>query len=182
MPYTDPQSGHNPTAGATIPASWGDTVRDDLQWLAGASSGPKPSCRVYNSAAISVANNANVALTFNSERFDNAAMHSTSSNTSRLTVPTGGAGLYLLGGSVAFAANSTGYRYISIYLNGATHLAINLSPAMSGNDHYLAISTLHALSDGDYVELVVAQTSGAAVNVLTAGNYSPEFWAIWQAL
>ena len=31
--YTDPQTVHNPATGTSPPATWGDTVRDDLQYL-----------------------------------------------------------------------------------------------------------------------------------------------------
>ena len=63
-------------------------VRDNIAWMATDS----PSCNVYNNANISIATGTNTALTFNSERYDNAAMHSTSSNTQRITAPTGGGG------------------------------------------------------------------------------------------
>ena len=69
-------------------ADWNTNGRDNIAWLATDS----PSCRAYNNANISMTSGAATAVTLNSERFDNAAMHSTSSNTSRITVPTGGGG------------------------------------------------------------------------------------------
>src|SRR5438876_645541 len=56
--------------------------------------------RVYNSANISVSASTEQALTFDTERSDSNAYHSTSSNTSRITVPTGGDGRYVISGAV----------------------------------------------------------------------------------
>jgi hypothetical protein len=54
-----------------------------------------PAARVRNSAAISIPNNVATVLTYDTERFDtvggsSGAMHSTSSNTGRLTAQSAG--------------------------------------------------------------------------------------------
>lgn len=132
--------------------------------------------RVYNSATISHATSgANQAVTFNSERYDDADYHSTVSNTSRLTAPA--PGRYLIGGCVTFAANVTGVRYLQIRLNGATFIAIQGGLALTGGlTSILTVETIYELAAGDYAELVAYQDSGAALNMTAAGNYSPEFW------
>lgn len=179
MAYADPQTTHNPTTGQIIPASWGDIVRDDLEYLAR----NKPHARVYNSAAISLPTGAVTALTFNSERYDIGACHSTSSNTSRLTVPSGEAGKYLIGATVGFAANPTGYRAILLQVNGVTTIAQQDAISLgAGSAMYLSICTENALAAGDYVELKAFQNSGGNLNALASGNYSPEFWWEWVAI
>lgn len=133
--------------------------------------------RVYNSANISIVTSGTPqALTFNSERFDSDAFHDTGSNTGRLTVPTGKAGKYEIGGHIEFAGNATGYRMALIRLNGSTYIAREHTRPASTETVGLSVVTLYDLAEADYVELVALQSSGGALNVNVAGNYSPEFW------
>lgn len=133
-----------------------------------------PSARVYHNAAQSIPNATLAALSFNSERFDTDSIHSTSSNTSRLTCNT--AGLYLITGAVAFDANAAGIRSLRVRLNGATYLANQQVNASGGGlDSMLTVSTLYQMAAGDYVEMVVYQNSGGSLNCQSASNYSPEF-------
>lgn len=178
MPYTDPQSGHNPTTGQVIPASWGDAVRDAEEYLAR----NKPHCRIRNTANISVPNATDTALTFNSERVDVGGMHSTGSNTSRITVPASEGGFYLMGGGVQVASNATGHRQVGIRLNGSTFLVASRVAAATSGATVMAVSTGYQLAAGDYLELVVTQDSGGALNAEAGGNYTPEFWALWTAV
>jgi len=142
-----------------------------------------PRCRVYNSANISLTHNTATALTFDTETLDDGGMHSTSVNTSRITVPSDGAGWYSIGGTARFAANATGYREIKVMLNGATDLAIMRVPNSGGTDDCrVTIHTEYTLAVGDYVELYATQNSGGALNVTAAGIYSPMFFAKWQGI
>jgi hypothetical protein len=131
--------------------------------------------RVYNSADIVLATAANTALTFNSERYDSDTLHSTSSNTSRLTVPYDG--YYLIGGSVRFAANATGSRSISLVVSNTSSIAgQNTDNLGAATTVQLTVVAAYQLVAGDYVELFASQNSGGNLNVLAVGNLSPEFW------
>lgn len=142
---------------------------------------PNTSARVYNSANLSTADSTLTALTFNSERFDNGDLHSTVANTGRLTVPI--TGLYLIGGNVEWAAHATGLRELNIRLNGTTYIETDSRlSAGAFRSTFQAVSTLYRLAATDYVELVGQQASGGALNVLASASYSPEFWAILQAI
>lgn len=167
----------NPTTGTDITISgWATPTRDSLLWLAT----DAPHARVYNSAAFSLTSGAAAAaITFDSERVDVGGCHSTSSNTSRLTATT--AGFYIIGGHIAIAASSGGsYRTVAIRLNGSTVIAQQtLAPLSATIDVRASITTAYQLSASDYVELVASQDSGGALNVLAAGNYTPEFWFKW---
>ena len=161
----------------TIAKTWADAIRDSLLWLAT----DAPTCRVYNSANISITTSGTAqALTFDSERFDVGGCHSTSVNTGRITVPSGAGGKWQIGGSVEFASNSTGYRQVYIRLNGTTAIGNVAVSANATAATQLNVTALWALSAGDYVELVVVQTSGGALNVTTNSAWSPEFWAEWR--
>jgi hypothetical protein len=142
----------------------------------------QPAARVRNSGAIDPATSSWVTLTFDTEVFDVNGMHSTVSNTSRLTVPTDGDGLYLIGGNVKFdtsgTATGSSLKGVQILLNGATTIAQNLIGVVhSSYDITIQVQTLYSLSAADYVELRVYTNSD--VNVLT-GATSPVFWATWQ--
>lgn len=136
-----------------------------------------PNARVYNNANISTTTAANTALTFNSERWDSGNLHSTSANTERLTAPI--TGLYSIGGHAYFAANATGSRQISVRVNGSTYIAIQReAKGDATNVTVLSVETVYRLAAGEYVELVVQQTSGGNLDVTAAANYSPEFWMV----
>jgi len=133
-------------------------------------------CRVRNSGNELLTTGVVAELTFDSERYDTDAYHSTAVNTTRLTVPAGLDGIYSLAGAVEFAANATGVRLLRIRLNGATIIAnIVQNAAGGGNTTPITIATLYQLAVGDFVELQAFQTSGGNLNVLATGNYSPEF-------
>lgn len=121
----------------------------------------QPRCRVFNNATQSIADTTVTAIAWNSESFDVGAMHDTVTNNTRVTVPVGGDGLYLVTGQYGFAANATGYRQMTIRKNGATTVASSLLPAVSAtNGVGQNVSTLLTLVAGDYVEVIVVQTSG----------------------
>jgi hypothetical protein len=181
MPWADPQATHNPATGTSPPAAWGDVVRDSLCWVAGdATSGnSKPMCRVYNNANLSIATATWTTVTLNSERFDVGGMHSTSTNTGRITVPSGGAGVYHLSGQVRFATNATGIRAVRLLLNATTSIAQRNSSATSTDPCHIGLACDYKLADTDYVELQVYQASGGLLNVEYASAESPEFSAHW---
>lgn len=139
---------------------------------------PPPACRVYNDAAISIPDNTVTLLTFNQERYDTANIHSTASNTGRLTAPI--TGIYDIFGHIAYAANSTGTREILIRLNGATYIAVHDETGPSATlTHQQSISTHWLLNAGDYVELIAYQNSGGSLNVTSTSAYTPEFGMTW---
>lgn len=175
MAYTTPATA---TAGNILTAAYLNTyVRDNVAWLATDS----PSCRVYNNAAFSVPNAAFTAVTFNSERFDNAAIHSTVTNTERLTIPTGGGGKYVVGGGAAYTANGNGNtRILSVGVNGiATYAGAQSSPWNAAANTYINISTVYTMAAADYFTMPAYQDSTAALNIVQANNYSPEFFCFW---
>ena len=136
----------------------------------------QPSCRVYNSAAITCTTSVVTTITFNSERFDPFGMHSTSANTERITfvVP----GRYLVGASIEFAANATGQRAATIELNAVTAITSILMDATAGAlTARFPLVALYDFVPGDYIRVVAFQNSGGDLTVTSAGNYSPEMWA-----
>lgn len=137
-----------------------------------------PGCRANNSANISIADSTVTVLTFDSERYDTDNIHSTTTNTGRLTCQT--AGKYAIFGNVEWGSGSVGYRALGIRLNGTTYVGANrYTPDGSGGTtpfrHSHGVSVIYNLAVGDYLELIVYQTQGSSINVNASGNYSPEF-------
>ncbi len=132
--------------------------------------------RAYNSTTVSTASSTETAVTMDSERSDSAAFHSTSTNTSRMTIPTGKAGRYTVAGTVEWAASALGtVRRLSIRLNGATFIAKNEITSILNVVLPQEVSTVYDLAVGDYVELMAFQDTVGAVLLNASGNYSPEF-------
>lgn len=173
MPYTVP---HTITAGelvttATMNNEWGGNV----SFLAN-----PPSCRVYNTVAISIPHNTHTTLTFNTNRWDTNGMHSTVTNTSRITINT--AGLYTVTANVAWASaagNTT--RLLRVVLNGANWIVADQDDNSFGV-MVQSVTTTYKFAVGDFIEAAVYQFSGAALNVNVGNNYSPEFSATWIGL
>jgi len=139
-------------------------------------------CHVYNDADIDPATSSWVTLTFNSERSDDNGLHSTVSNASRITVPTGGGGVYHISTGVNFdlstIASGFGVIGLRVLLNGTTVLRqiqhVNNQGAL---DFTLALSFDYTFSAADYIEVQVYTNED--VNITASGNYSPEFSARW---
>ncbi len=164
-PFVDPQSLHNPATGTSPPASWGDAVRDGVVFCA-----TPPSCRANRTATQSIADITLTAVSFTAaDSWDTDSIHSTVSNQSRLTVPSGLGGKYLIVASVPWANNSTGWRDLTIRANGSTGLDSTRVGSGVANPYPIStITTIQQLAAGTYVEVVVWQNSGAALDVSSA--------------
>lgn len=159
MPYVDPQTIDNPTAGQPIPAAWADQVRNNLEFLI-----DPPTCSVYGSGVQSIPNSTDTAMLADSEYFDNDSMHSTSSNTSRITATT--AGRYLVISSVSYAASAAARVLTRFRINGTTTYSTDSRAAIGGaTPDQVSITRTFVLAAGDYVETIVNQNSGGASDV-----------------
>jgi hypothetical protein len=127
-------------------------------------------CNAYHNTTQAIGNSSFTTLNLNSEDIDVGTMHDNVTNNSRITIPTGGAGLYLLYGKTTWAANATGVRALQILKNGATTLAQhNAMNATAGDDVNVTVFAFVVLAAADYVELQGFQNSGGNLN---AGNAS----------
>jgi hypothetical protein len=114
--------------------------------------------KVYSDATQAV-NNTQAALTFNQEEYDSDGFHDTVTNNSRITIPTGKGGKYLLQGG-AFQTGANG-NFICFRLNGST--LIRGAHSMTGTA-YWQVQTAVALVAGDYVEFIADTTSAGSPN------------------
>lgn len=144
------------TNGYTLVAASGEST--GLKWqLAPAFHGVS----VYNSAAQTISNATFTTVTFDSEWFDTDAFHSTSTNTSRLTVPAGFDGYYRVEAKLFFASNGTGSRIGNFRKNGADVDAGYLEQgAYSNGKNFMHFFVVLNLAAGDYMEVQIYQNSG----------------------
>ena len=142
--------------------------------------GETPRCHVYNSIALTINDATDTQLTFDSERYDNAGLHSIAALTSRITVPAGAAGLYGIGASIGWGASPTAgtVRRLALKLNGVTYLDIEEVPGIdsASKSNRQSIYIEHRLAVADYVEAEVYQNRGGTLSVVATGNFSPEFY------
>jgi hypothetical protein len=138
-----------------------------------------PAARVYHSANQSIANTTDVALAFNSERFDTDMIHDVTVNNTRLTCKT--AGKYLIVAQARFALNATGFRRLQLKVNGSATIAQFNVAASSADATELIVTTLWEMAVNDYVEVLAYQTSGGALNIEQGNAFSPEFGMVQVA-
>ena len=124
-------------------------------------------CRVESNASQSVANNTTTTLLFGNEVIDTDNYHSTVTNTSRITIPSGLAGKYLVVAKLIMAANGSGvWRQLRIDKNGSNQ-SIMLGLPNASIDTYVTESGIYDLAVGDYMEISTFQDSGGSLNALT---------------
>jgi len=160
MPYVDPNTVHNPATGTVAPASWGDTIRDDLEFFI-----DPPACSVKHSTTQSIATATAVALACDTEDFDNNAMHSNVTNNSRITIVT--AGRYEFATTLRYAFNATGSRLARFQVNGGTVYEVMFVAASTATNDTTVVGGTKKLTlvAGDYVQTIGFQTSGGNLNV-----------------
>ena len=135
-------------------------VRDNMLFLWTAHA-----ARVYRTATQSITSATLTTVLWDGEDFDSDALHSIVTNTSRLTVPAGLAGVWQFYGMVEFAANATGSRTLTLVKNGATDIATTTIAPPSAGVCSIDLQSMAVLAATDYVEAKVTQTSGGALNV-----------------
>jgi hypothetical protein len=132
-------------------------------------------CGVYKALAQSIPNATWTVSTFSDEFFDTNGFHSTTTNTSRITIPTGLNGKYRISGSVVFGSNATNIRSIALYLNGSSFKEIWLNRASAAFTTIQTWNTIAEIVAGDYLEVYVYQDSGGALDI-NAGTAATNFF------
>lgn len=130
-------------------------------------------CSLYRTADQTISNNTATAALWDAEFYDTDNMHSTSLNTSRITIPTGKGGKYLLTNSILWSNNGTGAREQTILKNGSQLGWDEIMPVNSSAS-YTATSGARVvdLVAGDYIELFVKQNTGISLGMLGGATAS----------
>ncbi len=108
-------------------------------------------CKVYANATQNI-NNTLAAANFNLEEYDTDGFHDNVTNNSRVTIPTGKSGKYLISGGTFCSAGSD---FIGFRLNGSTSIR-GYQTALTGGANYRSAQTTVDLAVDDYVELIIS--------------------------
>jgi len=128
------------------------------------------------SQAQSIPNNATTAVTWDTTVFNRGSAYVSGTN---ITLPT--AGVYLVLGQVAWAANATGARIIVLQNKAGTTIARVDFWIPSNNFLVQTISALYPTSDpADYVYLTAYQNSGAALLLTTVAQAGCSHFGVWR--
>ena len=173
MPFTTPAT--VATGSVASSTAYNSQVINNIAWLGS----DAPACQVYRNSNLSLTNNTDTVVAYNLESFDTANMHDAVTNTSRITIPTGGGGLYQILTTGIFAANATGVRRLDILLNGGTLIGRSGQTGSSSINAFMQTEAIYRLNAGDYVETQVYQNSGGALNFEYAASYASFFTVLW---
>lgn len=132
-----------------------------------------PNCSVYNAFTQSIPNNTHTALLFDSEEFDADGLHSTGSNTSRITIPSGMDGKWWFNTCAMWAVNGTGQRLARFYKNGSAWGTVSYAMKDGTYNVTHTFAALISMVATDYVEVFVFQDSGGALAIGAAGTPNP---------
>ena len=143
-------------------------------WMAGAgSAGAFSGCLVENQVAQSIPDTTQTALVFgtSSEQYDTDGYHDEATNNTRLTIPTGGDGYYLVTCGVDTAGfQAQGFYDLFIAKNGGSfpgEVAINVLSSnviAESTSRVMSCSKVLYLVATNYVEAKIVQITGGARN------------------
>jgi hypothetical protein len=143
-----------------------DEVRADI----GAASGAFQGALVRKTSNQTIPHNTTTVLSWDAEEYDTDNIHDNATNNTRLTVPSGATHVRVNLG-VIFASNNVGERFISVIKNGGAFNGRAASRKLAASFSHTNVSTpVLEVTDGDYFEATVIQTSGADLDVLTAAE------------
>lgn len=132
-----------------------------------------PRCQAIRTTNQTITNGSATAIVLDGETFDTATMHDTSSNQSRITIPSGQDGLYAVIGQFAWAPALVGPYRVALRKNGTTELAVVRSSGVNdaAQDATGQCAVLATFVATDYVELVVThnQVGGGTHDILGGG-------------
>jgi len=188
---TGPTGASGPT-GPTGASGTGPTGPTGPTGATGPTGPAGPVVRATNaSGTINIPNQTVTPITFATEDYDSGGMHSTGSNTSRLTAAV--SGTYVLNGGIYWSAqvgtSDIGVIFVAIAKNGTTIPGSRTfytplhTTTFAGNGQGQTTAVQVFLAVNDYVELVAYQdqTPGGIGGTLTVDLAPSSFQAGWLA-
>jgi len=140
------------------------TVASGIPSWATASAPNFRGCSVYNDFNTTCGNDAIVIINMNLESYDTDNFHDNVTNNSRITIPAGLGGYYLITSRLRWDQNGTGPRYTYWYKNGVGQawVTYDTSTPWGGGGSWPStpLVTIQYLNAGDYVQTAGKQQSG----------------------
>jgi hypothetical protein len=142
------------------------TETTGLKWTTPVSGATLVGCSLKRSTNLTVSNSTWTTVTYDQENYDTDAFHSTSTNTSRITIPSGKAGKYQILANITWNTSAVGERYVSLLKNGSEVFRTFLGVPTSLGQITGSLATIESLAEADYIEIRILQTSGGNLNAL----------------
>lgn len=123
-------------------------------------------CRAFRNSAQTINNGSLTAIEYNAETYDTDGFHSTTTNPSRMTIPTGKGGYYVLHVMLTYSENSGGFRDLRFYKNGSELQMLRTAgqPNTSASTGMFASYAGNFVA-GDYLEVFGYQNSGGSLDI-----------------
>ena len=138
-----------------------------LKWATPASGASFSGVRLRLSGSQTIPNATDTVLNYTVENFDTNAYHDNTTNNSRITIPAGKAGYYLVFGTVNYTQNNTGARVHEVLYNNTTTIARDESNNNGASIQVChSISSVYYLAEADYIEHRLYQGSGGNLDAL----------------
>lgn len=125
---------------------------------------------ITSSASIVYVSGADNAIPYAAEDYDTNTFHDNTTNNSRITIPTGYGGKYLLTGQLEIGNAVTSYLQLRLYKNGSllnAQLGRLFNWSAAGNP-MIAGATCLALVAGDYVQLMATASDNFTSNTYSS--------------
>jgi hypothetical protein len=120
----------------------------------------------------SISNTTFTIVNFGGENFDTNTFHDNTTNNSRLTIPSGKDGYYLITSVIQFGSNDTGFRAVVLKKNGSDYQNMSWVDADSGNNIWTSASATISCVATDYLQIEVYQNSGGALDLKAGSNFT----------
>lgn len=151
------------TAGQVLTVNSGATAPE---WKTASSGSTFAGCRVHGSGTQSIANATQTLITWDSETFDTDSYHSTTTNTGRITIPSGKAGYYLVNCGLRYESGGNGQRDAYLIKNsGGVDTQFSLTCQDGDEPVGLQLTGIIYLAVSDYVRVETYQNSGGSTDV-----------------
>ena len=143
-----------------------------MKWAAPAGTPTFVGCRVYANADKTISNSTVTVVDFAAESFDTDSFHDNVTNNSRITIPTGKGGKYLVQTCSAYQSSGTGTRQSYIYKNGSNILYFEGATGIGNrSDNNSVVLNLVA---GDYLQFYTNQNSGGNLTLFGNGTFGTD--------
>lgn len=152
------------TAGQVLQVNSGATAPE---WVTPTGGSTFVGCFIYGSglSTVSVPDNTSVVIDLPDELYDTNGFHSTTTNTSRITVPAGQAGYYYIEGKLAYQPGSQTKLSTLLKVSGNGIYANAMDGAGGDFNSDVPAATVYYLAEGDYVEIQARQIGGGTQTV-----------------
>lgn len=174
-PLADPVFTGNPQAPTPAPGDADTSVATTAFVAAAAAEGVIAACRARRTTTMTITSGGWTIPTFDAEDFDSMAMHDPATNPSRITIPAGRGGLYLVGASAAWGSGEdTENRVVQVLVDGTTVVGEIDTSHAGTSDNEFAVAEPAVLSAGSYIQMRLG--TGSTSTTLRIGAL---LWAVY---